>query len=212
MNEQNTLSKQTAKFIASIAQNLPEISGDVMQGWIQNPNALKKVLAEALCPPESKKSGEEIFVVGEVFQHRNKNLVPQYFGDNFKNWLWASAQTRTVAINAFGKNNLKEYVLPKNMYDTAIQNANNSTPMSEDQFWAMLFLLIINPRLGKEILKYELRKDKVYIFHVKLSSDKVVAVSVDWGGGGWSCRASAFDYGGPWRGGYVFLFSSYYVN
>ena len=125
-----------------------------------------------------KKSGEETFVVGEVFQHRNSNLVPQYFGDNFKDWLWLPAKERKISINAFGKNILKEYVLPKNMNDTSIQNANNSLPMEEDQFWAILYLLIINPKLGKKIIKYELRKDKFYIFHVKLASGRVVAVRV----------------------------------
>lgn len=42
----------TATFLASIATCLPrDISGDVMQGWNQNPKALQKVLREALCPP-----------------------------------------------------------------------------------------------------------------------------------------------------------------
>jgi len=165
--------------------------------YLQKEEFIEKVLR--------KKSGEKTFVVGEVFQHKNKNLTPQYFGDNFKSWLWVSAQTRTVSISAFGKNNLKEYVLPKNMNDTAIQNANNSTPMKEDQFWAMLYLLIIDPKLGKKILKYELRKDKIYIFHVKLSSGIVVAVRVRWGGDEWGLDADDFDYGYPWCEGYVFL-------
>ena len=47
-----SISKQTAKFIARIAENLPDIDEDVMQGWIENPKGLKKALMEALCPPE----------------------------------------------------------------------------------------------------------------------------------------------------------------
>ena len=43
---------QTAKFVARIAECLPDMSGDVMQGWIENPGGLKKVLGMALCPPE----------------------------------------------------------------------------------------------------------------------------------------------------------------
>lgn len=151
-----------------------------------------------------KKSGEETFIVGQVFQHRNSSLVPQYFGDNFKDWLWLPSQEKTVPVNAFGKNFLKDYVLPKNMNDTAIQNANNSTPMGEDAFWAMLYLLILKPKLGKKILKYELRKDKVYIFHVQLAG-RVVAVDVDWDDGGWDLGANEFDYGRPWVDGDVFL-------
>ena len=48
-----TYDRQTAKFIATVCQNLPEISADVMQGWIENPKTLQKVLLNALCPPET---------------------------------------------------------------------------------------------------------------------------------------------------------------
>lgn len=44
--------KQTAEFIATVAQNMPKIPNDIMQGWIGNPLALKKFLA-GLCPPVS---------------------------------------------------------------------------------------------------------------------------------------------------------------
>lgn len=53
---QNTYHKQTAKFLAMVAQNMPEMSAEVMQGWIQNPKALKKALA-VLCPPEVTQQG-----------------------------------------------------------------------------------------------------------------------------------------------------------
>ena len=57
---QNTYHKQTAKFLAMVAQNIPEMSSDVMQGWIQNPKALKKALAP-LCPPEVAQQGFAIW-------------------------------------------------------------------------------------------------------------------------------------------------------
>ncbi len=41
----------TARFIAAICENLPmELSSDVMEGWIQNPRALRRAL-EVLLPP-----------------------------------------------------------------------------------------------------------------------------------------------------------------
>ena len=40
----NTYHPQTAKFLAMVAQNMPPLSADVMQGWIQNPKALRKFL------------------------------------------------------------------------------------------------------------------------------------------------------------------------
>lgn len=34
-----TYDRQTATFLAVVGQNMPELSGDVMQGWIENPKA-----------------------------------------------------------------------------------------------------------------------------------------------------------------------------
>ncbi len=51
MKEQNTYDQQTAKFISVVCQSMPELSGDVMQGWIENPKGLKKLL-KGLCPSE----------------------------------------------------------------------------------------------------------------------------------------------------------------
>ena len=44
---------QTAKLIGVIAQNLPEMSDDLMQGWIENPKGLQRIFKNALCPPET---------------------------------------------------------------------------------------------------------------------------------------------------------------
>lgn len=42
--------KQTAEFLAKLNQSLPPMSNDIMQGWIENPRALRMFL-EGLCPP-----------------------------------------------------------------------------------------------------------------------------------------------------------------
>lgn len=47
-----TFDRQTAKFLAVVGENMPELSGDLMQGWIQNPRAVQKVLSNAFCPPK----------------------------------------------------------------------------------------------------------------------------------------------------------------
>jgi len=44
MNSQKTYNPQIGKFIAAIAQAMPEIPAGVMQDWIQDPKALKKAL------------------------------------------------------------------------------------------------------------------------------------------------------------------------
>jgi hypothetical protein len=153
-----------------------------------------------------RKFGEEkSFVVGEVFQHRNSNLIPQYFGDSFRAKVWEPSKSKRVSINAFGNNTLKEYILPKDMNDTGIQGVTKSSPIEDDQFWAMLYLLIIDPKLGKKILKYELRKDKVYVFHVRLASGGVFAVNLSWYGVEWNLGARVFGYD-FWSTDFVFLF------
>ena len=44
---------QTAQFVSVVAQNLPEMSGDIMQGWIENPSALQKALRSVLVPSQN---------------------------------------------------------------------------------------------------------------------------------------------------------------
>jgi len=177
---------------------------DAFEAFLKANYQQKEIFIEEVL---KRKSSVKTFVIGEVFRHRGgEGYIPQYFGDNFKNKLWIPAKDKVVSINAFGKNNLKEYVLPKNMNDNTIQSNADSTPMAEDQFWVMLYLLIINPKLGKKILKYELRKDKFYVFHVKLTSGEVVAVSVRWHDGKWRVLAHGFGLVLPWLVDDVFLY------
>lgn len=53
MNATNTFSRQTAKFLGVAAENMPEMSGSLMQGWIENPKSLQHALRGALCPLEA---------------------------------------------------------------------------------------------------------------------------------------------------------------
>jgi hypothetical protein len=140
---------------------------------------------------------EESFIVGEIFQHRNKNLMPIFFGENAINFLLVPAKTRVIFIRDFLKNKLKYYVLPKDMNANEIKNVIISNPMEENNFWIILFF-VKNPEIGKKFLKYEIRKDKVYIFHIKLASGNIVILSLSWGDYEWYvyfCEMSAFPSG-----------------
>ena len=55
MKGENAMSIQTQahKFAATILQNLPEVSEDIIQGWIENPSALQKALRSVFLPPQS---------------------------------------------------------------------------------------------------------------------------------------------------------------
>lgn len=46
----NTYHAQTAKFLAKVAENMPALPADIMQGWIENPKALREVLEKNLMP------------------------------------------------------------------------------------------------------------------------------------------------------------------
>jgi hypothetical protein len=146
------------------------------------------------------------FVVGKVFQHRKTGLVPQSFGFNFKTRIWEPAKERVISIKGFGNNSLEEYILPKKMNDTTISLVTNSSPMKEDYFWILLYLLIIKPKLGKKILKYELLKDKLYIMHLRLASGKVETTHICFKEGEWDFDAFGFDYYLWWEENRVFLY------
>ncbi len=48
--KQNTYSKQTAKFIASLIQNIPELDEKALQYWIENASELRFVISQAFQP------------------------------------------------------------------------------------------------------------------------------------------------------------------
>ncbi len=57
-----TYDGQTARFIASVATCMPALSGEVMQGWIDNPQALKKFL-RGLSPSKEKHAPDDVIRV-----------------------------------------------------------------------------------------------------------------------------------------------------
>lgn len=144
------------------------------------------------------------FRIGDVFGHRVYGLVPQRHGDNFTNLFFVPSKNKTITI-PFSMSKLTDYVLPRNMTDTEIQNTIKSTPMDEDMFWAVLYLLIIKPELGKELLGYELTKLSYYIFHVKMTDGTVRVVIVGWRGDEWHFIANAFSNSKRWDTGDVFV-------
>lgn len=75
MKQQNTYDRQTAKFLSVVGENMPEMLGDVMQSWIENPEAVQKVLFDAFCLPEfiiitddaTKKTSEIVSEMRKLF-------------------------------------------------------------------------------------------------------------------------------------------------
>lgn len=56
-----TIDKQTEKLITCIAENLPDLDADTMQGWIDNPKGLRKFLL-GLNPPKVAESSPDFSI------------------------------------------------------------------------------------------------------------------------------------------------------
>ena len=147
------------------------------------------------------------FVVEQIFRHRaEKGDRRLYLSDNTQNWIVKPYLKRTVVIRTdLGK--LSEFRLPHNMNDSTIQSeAGKPGLMDIDTFFLLWFMLIFNPELGKQVLGYELSKEKWYLCHVELPNGKRVAVRVYWDDDEWYFSAREFDDGYDWNEGGILLF------
>lgn len=161
--------------------------------WINNGCRLNTVLANA-------------FTVGDIFRHRaEKGDHRLWLSDNTQNWLIKPNLKKVITIN-FDLKKLSEYCLPQNMNDSSIQeNTGNPGFMTEEEFFLIMYLLIFQPDIAKQVLGYSLRKDKWYVFHVMVNGKKV-AFNVYWDGGEWRLDAYGFDARGWWIQDDIFLF------
>ena len=67
-----TYDRQTDEFLALVTENMPEMSGEIMQGWINNPKGLQKFLL-GLCPTEEPKKDLLDFTI-----HVDRTVRPTY--------------------------------------------------------------------------------------------------------------------------------------
>ena len=146
------------------------------------------------------------FTVGDIFRHRaEKGDRRLWLSDDVLNWLIKPNLKKVIPIRAELLRKLSEYRLSENMNDSSIQtNAGNPGCMTEEEFLCVMYLLIFQPELGKEVLGYALRKDRWYLFHV-LVNGKKVAFGVDWYDDEWGFNAYSFGSGGDWGEGPLFL-------
>ena len=161
--------------------------------WINNGCQLNTILVDS-------------FIVDNIFRHRAESGDRRlYLGDNFQNWVIKPNLKKIIPIRTdIGE--LKKYCLPSNMNDSSIQaNTNNPGFIEFDSFLCILYLLIFQPELGKQILGYTLQKDKWYVLHVMVDGKKV-ACHVHWRGDEWRLHAYEFAASARWYGGSVFLF------
>ena len=120
-----TYDGQTARFLASVATCMPPLSGDVMQGWIDNPQGLKKILCSlnpsAVKRKETVLSFHEEVSVGPL----TKQFVPNEFFVTRKGlYLWndiSRVLKNAQAVDSAGAATLRSFNLVKNAYDKEIK-------------------------------------------------------------------------------------------
>lgn len=98
-----TYDRQSGKLIARIAENLPELTDDVMQGWIDNPKGLQKFLL-GLNPPATSPAQTAEFPTWKTLKlgtHKDANALKQSLVDEgFKIGSWAEDVFGKVAVSS----------------------------------------------------------------------------------------------------------------
>jgi hypothetical protein len=203
--EQKTFHKQSGKFLSVIAENMPEIPAEIMQGWIQNPKALQKVLKESLMPLEKEEdflNDLGTYSVSECNETKNlldhKKDFKSYFSDNYKNWNLAQSQQALKASNL----NIKEMKPGKNGNYSKIYNSFNrpldEMAVTENRIIQILFSKDEESKKIRKLLDFNnfwthflvKANEEFFVVSVLLDSDglnlnvgRFNDVSV-WGGGG----------------------------
>jgi len=178
-----TFDKQTAKFLAVLTENVPALSGDEMQGWIQNPRALQKLLSEL--SSSTAISSISLSEMDGVWMSSNAKLL-------FNGNLGAVCKTET--------SNLEKAM---NDFEIMDEHGDDIVFDSVDDLEATIADLIAKQPNGK---KGKLLNDGcANIFYVRVSGS-VSFVRVYWCSGvsGWRVRSDRVN-GTRWRaGGRVF--------
>lgn len=130
--------------------------------------------------------------------------IPMWHNDFFSSIISVSGH-KIISTNEVEE--LSKYVVSKTgMNDSLIQDKVRSGFLEEDLFFAILYLLIFKPESGKEFLNLELKKDKLYLFHVNLDSLKKVSITIFWNDGKWMLSATDFNFISSWDEGRIFVY------
>lgn len=91
-----TYDKKTAAFVGFMIQNVPDgLTGDIMQGWMNNPSAMKRFLS-GLVPPEKEEESQIFSIIetinlgavpGKKTARCFKSILYAHRDSDFDNWL-----------------------------------------------------------------------------------------------------------------------------
>jgi hypothetical protein len=186
---QKTYDRQTAKFLAVMAENIPEISGERMQGWIENPKALQIALRGALCPSAKETPAAADHVIdlnADPFVPKGCTVEEHQKGGQFK-WDATKMTLYLSKEQQDGKwikgNKLREELRAHNPCNYSAFNANLLDYLLKHQH------LIPEDWKGKYVFFWGTvyrRPDGTPCVRCLYCGGRVWLWDVDWLGGGWS--------------------------
>ncbi len=145
----------------------------------------------------------EDFTVGSFFTVENLKkelfLHAVLISDMFQEKLINPNRNKKIRIDAV-MSKLQQCNLLEPLNDTATQKLASSTPLTEDELFSILYLLICDNNQNNKgrclnILGTTLHLDFTYHFHVKTSGGEFLSISFSEFGGPFYLNAYAFDSG-----------------
>lgn len=195
------MNKQEMKFWARVFENAPDMTSEVMQGWIDNPKALKEFLRGFISPIPYLTPLTSVRVAS--------NTVNPHDFFKTREGLWMSSNFNDFILSGASKKRVSAAETTIGYADLA-QAANDAEIGGElpegyvfedvDVFLAHLATLIEGQWGGKKGTL--LINAYANIFYVKVKGE-VSAVNVAWNAGNrrWHCRAPRLD-GRRWSAGH----------
>lgn len=202
---QKTYDRQTAKFLATVAECMPNMPDDAMQRWIENPRSLKRFLG-GLCPSKYLfLTPGEVFTIagGPLGESFEKGFNPHEFFKIRKGFCVSNEfidRILSVAERVMEgqPSELKSWDIRKDATDTQIRSELPEDHLVE--LWQIAKLIEAQPNGEKGLL---LTNGHANLFYVKGKGGQVFVVLVYWlaGHGEWGVDAWLLDEGVRWDAG-----------
>lgn len=198
------MSNRHLKLIARIAENMPDMSDDVIDGWNQNPKALQNALATALCLPASEPKPKQPPLLKRITTITAPAVQRFVAKDCLKvaNVGWTSNNFKKLFL---GK--VEENVLEQKLAVSRLERASLDAPIlaelgdKAEVSLAYLFDLLKKQSKGEDGVL--LTNGYANIFYVRSTDGNLWAVRADWDSHNryWDVEAASVEDPCRWRGG-----------
>src|SRR3989344_1966274 len=188
------MNRQELKLAARVIENLPMMSPDVMQGWINDPKGLQKFLS-GLVPAveEAIKSILTLLRTVKMLAHDALITSKEYFEGAGVKSMGGNFQTQFLGLelSAVGETELAVHKLEENSLDAPIMaERGDKTETSVSQF--------------RTFLHSNRNSSEYFIFYLRGKDGNLWAVYAHWYSDldGWNVSAYSVTDPGRWSAGY----------